>query len=82
MPRGLTKKEAAIVEACYFQQHYGGEGARKFWGEVRHLANDRTLYEFALALQEIEGRVLAAVNAGVRVRARKLALAKRARRRT
>lgn len=75
---GLTRKEAAIVEACYFRPHYSSNASTKFWREVRHAANDRTLYDFACALQEMESRVLAVLNTGVRVRTRKLVLAKRA----
>lgn len=79
--RGLTAKEAAIVESCYFRPRYSGDDSEKFWREVRHMANDRTLYDFACALQDIESRVLAVVNTGVRVRARKLMMAKRRKRR-
>jgi len=75
--KGLTMKEAAIVEACYFKPKYSGEESAKFWKEVRHTANDRTLYDFACALQDLESRVLGALNSGVRVRAQKLILAQR-----
>ena len=78
---GLTMKEAASVESCYFQPQYAGEQSAKFWKEVRDLANDRTLYDFACALQDLEHRVLAVLNTSVRVRARKLILQSRARRR-
>lgn len=80
MSQGLTQKEAVIVESCYFRPKYAGDDSIKFWKEVNHPANDRTLYDFACALQDLESRVLAALNAGVRVRARKLIIAKRLKR--
>ncbi len=79
MPRGLTTKEAALVESCYFHPHYGGEASKQFWKEIVHPVNDRALYDFACALQDVESRVLAVLNTGVRVRARKLILAHRLR---
>ena len=81
MTKGLTMKEAVIVESYYFMPHYGGESSQKFWAEIRHATNDRTLYDFACALQEIESRVLGVLNTGVRVRARKLVLTKRRKKR-
>ena len=75
--KGLSAKEAAIVESCYFRPRYSGDDSIKFWKEVRYPSNDRTLYDFACALQDIEARVLAVLNTGVRTRARKLVIARR-----
>jgi hypothetical protein len=79
MKQGLSRGEAAIVKACYFQPRYSGATAHKFWNEVRHPANDRALYDFACALQDLEARVLAVLNDGVRIRAQKIILADRMR---
>jgi hypothetical protein len=72
MPRRLTEKEREIVEACCFQPHYSGDDSRKFWHEVNMKTNDRTLYDLGCALQDLESRVLRAVNEGVRIRAVKM----------
>jgi hypothetical protein len=74
MGKGLSMKEARLVEACYFQPKYSGDASEKFWREIRHPANDRALYDFACALQDIEGRVLAVLNSSVRTRVRKLVI--------
>jgi hypothetical protein len=68
----LTDKERAIVLSCCFQPHYSGSTSKKFWKEVSDMSNDRVLYDFACALQDLEVRVLAAVNKGVMVRAEKV----------
>lgn len=80
MARGLTTKEAEIVESCYFQPQYSGSQSKKFWKEICDSSNDRTLYDFACALQDLEQRVLAAVNDGVRIRARKVVIESRRKR--
>jgi hypothetical protein len=74
---GLTMKEAAIVEACYFKARYAGKGSQTFWNEVNNPANDRTLCDFACALADMEARVLAVLNTSVRATARKLILSGR-----
>jgi hypothetical protein len=62
----MTKaEEAKLIAACRFQPHYSGSASVKFWKEVNHPANDRTLYDFAVALQELESRFLAALNPGI-----------------
>jgi hypothetical protein len=76
----LTAKEREIVEACVFQPHYSGKQSQKFWKEVVAAGNDRVLYDFGCALQDIESRLLRVVNEGVRVRAMKLVAAQRLRR--
>jgi hypothetical protein len=40
--------------------HYSGENSRAFWREINR-TKDRTLYDFAVSLQEIESRVFAVV---------------------
>ena len=63
------------MESCYFQPCYAGEDSKKFWKEVGR--GDRTLYDFACALQDMESRVLAVVNTIVRAKARKAIIAGR-----
>lgn len=71
--KGLTAKEAKIVESCYFQPRYSGAGSRRFWLAVNR-SPDRALYDFAAALMEMEARVLAVVNTHVRIEARRIVL--------
>jgi hypothetical protein len=80
MSNKLTDKERSIIAACRFSPRYSGEESEKFWREVNNPANDRVLYDFACALQDLEHRVLTAVNAGVEVRAEKTIRTMRARR--
>jgi hypothetical protein len=71
----LTRDEAAIVQSCCFQPHYSGDGSVTFWKAVNRASDDRTLYDFACALQDVESRVLAVVNGYVRERATKTVIA-------
>lgn len=51
MPTGNCKKRPK------FQPTYSGSNSEFFWAAIRD-TNDRTLYTFACALQDIEARVL------------------------
>lgn len=77
MGKGLTRKEAKLVESCYFAPRYSGEASETFWREVARHAKDRTLYDFACCLQDIESRVLAVLNTGIRASVRKVVIAQR-----
>ena len=41
--------------------HYSGDRSVAFWDAI-NATKDRTLYDFACALQELESRVLAVLN--------------------
>jgi len=65
-------RESAIVESCCFKPRYSGDESRKFWGEIGKVQDDDlTLYAFACALQDIEGRLLRVLNEHVREDARR-----------
>lgn len=80
MPVKYKMNVEELVASCQFQPHYSGEDSERLWREVRNPANDRTLYDLACCLQDVEARFLAALNPGVAHRTRLLVRKQRANR--
>lgn len=72
----LTDAELLKILSCGFAARYSGKESAKFWREVgRH--KERSVYDLACALQDLEHRVLSVVNADVFRRAEAIVRKKR-----
>lgn len=70
------KSDQQLIAECRFNARYSGELSVRIWNEITK-STDRTLFDFALALQDVESRFLAVLNADIEARVKRLLLKQR-----